>query len=219
MQYELIWVETTGDRDQKTSLRTLGKSDFFTRELDQMLLRGEIDLAIHSAKDLPEPLPEGLVLAFLTKGLDPRDSLVLRDQESIETLPNGAWIATSSERREEAVLTLRKDFRFKDVRGKVAERLALLERGEADGVVIAEAALLRLGLTHLNRLQLPGPTAPGQGQLAVVCRQNFSDDLAQRSRNKCCYRSQVEKIPVQFRNLDTTRENRWNNRFDRHGIR
>ena len=170
--FEFVWVETTGDRDKATSLRTLGKSDFFTHELDQILLWGEIDLAIHSAKDLPEPLPEGLSLAYLTKGLDPRDSLVLREGESLETLPWGAWIATSSERREEAVRKLRGDLRFKDVRGTIAERLELLQRGEADGVVIAAAALLRLRLGDLNRVYLPGPTAPGQGQLAVVCRAN-----------------------------------------------
>ncbi|MDE3045989.1 MAG: hydroxymethylbilane synthase [Verrucomicrobiota bacterium] len=168
--FEPVWVETIGDRDLATSLRTLGKSDFFTRELDEMLLRGEIDIAVHSAKDLPEPLPSGLCIAALTKGLDPRDSLVFRKGESLETLPSGAWIATSSERREEAVRSLRSDLRFKDVRGPIAQRLALLQTGEADGVVIAEAALLRLGFHHLPRIYLPGPTTPGQGQLAIVCR-------------------------------------------------
>src|SRR6266852_5250049 len=78
LRCELVWVTTTGDLDKKTSLRGLEKTDFFTRELDQMVLRGEIDGAIHSAKDLPDPLPKGLKLAALSKGVDPRDSLVFR---------------------------------------------------------------------------------------------------------------------------------------------
>ncbi len=169
-EHEIIWVETFGDKDQKSSLRPLGKSDFFTRELDYMLLNREIDWAIHSAKDLPDPLPDGLKIACLTQGLDARDSLVLREGETLNSLPCGAWIATSSERREEAVRSLRNDLQFKDVRGTIHQRLHLLHTREADGVVIAEAALIRLQLTHLNRLFLPGPTSQGQGQLALVTR-------------------------------------------------
>src|SRR5438132_10204375 len=74
----VVWVQTTGDIDKKTSLRGLDKTDFFTRELDQMVLQGQIDGAIHSAKDLPEPLPKGLKLMALSKGIDSRDSLVFR---------------------------------------------------------------------------------------------------------------------------------------------
>lgn len=167
-----IWVETMGDQDLATSLRFLGKTDFFTRELDQLLVVGAIRLAIHSAKDLPDPLPKGLCVAARSKGLDPRDCLVVRD--SLAALPAGAWIATSSERREKAVSALRADFRFKDLRGTIHQRLEKLETGEADGVVVAEAALIRLKLTHLNRVYLPGPVAEGQGRLALVCRE---DDL------------------------------------------
>lgn len=167
-----VWVETTGDLDRKTSLRSLQKNDFFTRELDELLLLGKIDAVIHSAKDLPDPLPEGIVIAALTSGVDPRDSLVLRDGESLAKLRPGAVIATSSERREEAVRQLKKDAVFIDLRGTIGERLALLETGIADGVVVAEAALIRLGLTHLNRVFLPGDTTPHQGRLAVVVRKH-----------------------------------------------
>ncbi len=166
----MTWVETRGDLDQITSLRTLDKTDFFTRELDQLLLNGAIDVAIHSAKDLPDPLPDGLVIAAMTKGVDSRDALVLREGETLESLPSNAWIATSSERREEAVRRLRKDLQFKDIRGTIHARLAKLDTGEADGVVIAEAALIRLKLTHLNRIYLPGPTAEGQGRLAILVK-------------------------------------------------
>jgi hydroxymethylbilane synthase len=165
-----VWIETTGDLDQKTSLRSFGKTDFFTRELDQLLLEGSIRLAIHSAKDLPEPKVKGLFVAAVTNGLDPRDALVVCD--SFDALPIGAWIATSSKRREDAVRSLRSDLRFKDLRGTIHQRLELLENGGADGIVVAEAALIRLHLIHLNRIYLPGNGSEGQGQLAILCRED-----------------------------------------------
>lgn len=165
-----VWVETTGDRDKKTSLRYLGASNFFTKELDEMLLAHQIRIAIHSAKDLPDPLPEGLSVIALTKGVDPRDSLVLRNGDDFYSLSKGAKIATSSLRREETVRSLRSDVTFVDLRGTIGERLALLEKGEVDALVMAEAAILRLQLTHLNRLFLPGAAAMHQGRLAVVAR-------------------------------------------------
>lgn len=164
---EPVWIDTTGDLDQQTSLRTLDKTDFFTRELDQLLLAGKIQVAIHSAKDLPDPLPQGLALIALTRGIDPRDALVLRPGE---TLQKGFSIATSSLRREEAVRQLCLGLTFLDLRGPIHTRLAKLDTHEADGVVVAEAALVRLGLTHLNRIFLPGETTPNQGRLAIVAR-------------------------------------------------
>lgn len=170
LSFEIVWTLTAGDKDKTTSLRSLEKSDFFTRELDEMLLEGRIDAAIHSAKDLPDPIREGLQIAALTRGVDPRDALVLRAGESLESLPGCAVIATSSERREEAVMALRQGLRFSDLRGTIAERLAKLETGEADGVVVAEAALIRLKLTHLNRVYLPGLPVSLQGKLAILIR-------------------------------------------------
>lgn len=169
--FEIQAVETYGDRDRSTSLRTLGSTDFFTREVDALVLNGTCRISIHSAKDLPDPLPIGLKLVALTRGVNPADALVLRAGETIESLASGANIATSSIRREECVRQLRSDLQFIDLRGTIAERLAKLSDGTADGVVVAEAALIRLGLTHLNRLLLPGETARYQGQLAVVARQ------------------------------------------------
>lgn len=168
VSFDLIKVVTIGDKDKKTSLRNLGKSDFFTKEIDEMLLKKEARIGIHSAKDLPEPLPEGLTIVALTRGVDNADALVMRPGESLASLPSGAVIATSSERREEMVRALRSDLRFCDLRGTIGERLEKLERGEADGVVVAEAALIRLKLTPLNRMIIPGETAAGQGQLAIV---------------------------------------------------
>lgn len=165
------WVVTEGDRDRVTSLRSLDKTDFFTKQIDQLLLQGGCRVAVHSAKDLPEPLPEGLILVALTLGIDPGDVLVLRNKETLDSLRSGAIVATSSKRREEAVRQLRADLCFVDLRGTIEERLSKLESGQADGVVVAEAALIRLGITALNRVRLPGSTAQHQGQLAIVARE------------------------------------------------
>jgi hydroxymethylbilane synthase len=173
IEFDPLLIISQGDKDLKTSLRTLDKTDFFTKEVDEMVLTGKCRVGIHSAKDLPEPLPEGLAMAALTKGIDPRDVLVMRLGATLENLQPGSIIATSSPRREENVRLLRPDLSFIDLRGTVETRLAKLETHEADGIVVAEAALIRLGLTHLNRIYLPNETAPLQGKLAILVR---SDD-------------------------------------------
>ncbi|MDE3055909.1 MAG: hydroxymethylbilane synthase [Verrucomicrobiota bacterium] len=162
-----VWTSSPGDRDRTTSLRSLGATDFFTRDLDHMLLKGDIRIAIHSAKDLPAPLPKGLIPVAITQGVDSRDSLVFRGSG----IPHKGTIALSSVRREEALRAIDPSFRFIDLRGTIAERISLLERGEVDGVVIAEAALIRLKLTHLSRKILDIPTPPLQGKLAILARE------------------------------------------------
>ena len=125
-------------------------------------------MAVHSAKDLPDPIPTGLSIAALTPGLDPRDSLVM----SAHPMPTKEpLIATSSKRREENVRLMYPSALFVDLRGTIHERLNVLTRGEADGVVIAEAALIRLELTHLPRVFLLGETSLGQGKLAILIRE------------------------------------------------
>lgn len=173
--FEPILVQTTGDLDQKTSLRNLHKTDFFTKEIDTLVLKGACNIGIHSAKDLPSPLPEGLQVVAMTKGLDPSDVLVMRHGDSLDTLPHDARIATSSERREEAVIRLNPNLKFVDLRGTIEQRLEKLENKEADGVVVAEAALIRLGLTHLNRVRIPGDTAEHQGRIAIVARKGDNE--------------------------------------------
>ncbi|MBF5059329.1 hydroxymethylbilane synthase [Candidatus Neptunochlamydia vexilliferae] len=163
------WVETVGDRDLESSLGPMEKTDFFTREIDQRVLDGRCDVGIHSAKDLPDPLPEGLEMVALTEGVDPSDSLVMREGDRLETLPVGAVIGSSSERRDRVVKGLRPDLKCIEVRGPVDKRLEMLDRGEIDGLVVAEAALIRLGIER-NRISLPGKTAPLQGKLAILAR-------------------------------------------------
>ncbi len=182
IEFQPIWVETTGDKDLKTSLRSLEKTDFFTKEIDALVLSGQCRIGIHSAKDLPDPLPQGLVLIALTKGVDPSDSIALREGDTLESLPLGAKIGTSSVRREKNIRELRSDFVCVDIRGNIQTRLMLLDEGIVDGLVIAEAALIRLKLTHRNRIFLPGERAPLQGQLAVLAR---ADDEEMLQLFKC----------------------------------
>lgn len=169
--FEVILINTMGDKDKTTSLRNLDKSDFFTREIEELQLNGGCQISIHSAKDLPQELKKGLVIAAITEGIDASDVLVMQDGSTLARLPSGSVIATSSQRREEAVKRLRTDLNFIDLRGTIEERLLFLKRGQAAGVVIAEAALIRLGFTYLNRLRLPGEAAPFQGKLAILARE------------------------------------------------
>lgn len=172
--FECLFLKTQGDKDQKQSLRNLDKTDFFTKEVDDLLLKGNCRIAIHSAKDLPATIPEGLQVVAITQGLNPDDALVMRRGVQIDTLPPGSIIATSSLRREEAIRAIRPDLSFVDIRGPIEQRLMKVKCRIVDGVVIAEAALIRLKLTHLNRFRLPGSTVPLQGQLAIIAR---ADDI------------------------------------------
>lgn len=189
VEFKNFFVSTQGDNDQKTSLRILDKTNFFTKEIDDLVLEGTCRIGIHSAKDLPEPIPNGLQIAALTKGLDSADVCVLRMGDSFDTLPPGSIIATSSDRRESIIKSLRPDFKVCDLRGTIHQRLAKLETGEADGIVVAEAALIRLGLTHLNKIRLPGETALYQGKLAIVTRLNDHEML----RIFACLDSRIKK--------------------------
>lgn len=164
IEFECEFCSSPGDRDLKRSLRPLEKSDFFTRDIDQKLLAGEANVAVHSAKDLPEPLPKGLTLVALTKGVDSSDLLLFNQPLSDQPL-----VATSSERREENVKHLFPNARFTEVRGTIDERLCQLDRGDCDGLVVAKAALIRLGLDR-EGITLPGEVAPLQGRLAIIAR-------------------------------------------------
>jgi hydroxymethylbilane synthase len=177
-QFEHFWMQTSGDIDQKSSLRDKEKSDFFTKELTDAQKQGLFRISIHSAKDLPEPIPEGICLAALTKGKNPADSLVLPEGKTLETLGKSPKVGTSSKRREEEIKKLIPHAEFVDIRGPIEKRLKLLTQNIVDALVIAECALLRLGLEFLHRIELPGAVAKYQGQLAVLA---CEEDLEMRS--------------------------------------
>jgi hydroxymethylbilane synthase len=179
--FQMTYVNTTGDLDLTTSLRSLEKTDFFTKEIEEMQLQGQCRLSIHSAKDLPASLQTGLVVVALTRGVNPADALVLPQGKTVADLPEGARIGTSSLRREAVIKEMRADFVCCDIRGTIESRLEQLDRGDFDGVVVAEAALLRLKVKR-PRLLFPGQSAPLQGQLAIVA---LEDDEECKQLFKC----------------------------------
>ncbi|MBI4978077.1 MAG: uroporphyrinogen-III C-methyltransferase [Spirochaetes bacterium] len=171
---ETIAIDTVGDKDKKTPLTRVDGSDFFTREIDEALIGGDIDCAVHSAKDLPLHIPQGLTIAAITKGIDNRDALVIRGQR----LPRNARIGTSSARRTAEITRIGKDFRAFDIRGTIGERLALLDANVIDGLIVASAAMIRLGLTKRIYRYLDITTSPLQGRLAILVRSDRSDSAA-----------------------------------------
>ena len=168
IQFTPIWIITTGDQDKTTPLKTLEKTNFFTDEIDRRQVSGEFRISVHSAKDLPDPLHPELEIVALTKGVGSSDSLVVREFP----IRFGSRIGTSSHRREAFLKSWRRDLECVDIRGTIDERLQLLDDGIVDGVIMAEAGLIRLGLTHLPRLHLDIDTAELQGRLAVIARKN-----------------------------------------------
>lgn len=165
--------KTAGDLDKTTSLLTSPADNFFTNVIDQALLKGEIDVGIHSAKDLPQVLPAGLKIFALTKPLDETDALVAKAK--LSQLPAGSRIGTSSLLRKQEILKINPQVKIVDIRGTIEERLALLEKGQFEGVVMATCALKRLGLQKKITEILPWEGTALQGQLAVVGREEDAD--------------------------------------------
>lgn len=168
--HELIFLKTKGDIDKKTSLSASPGDDFFTNTLDAALLEKMIDISIHSAKDLPKTMTEGLEVYALTKPLDETDSWVSRYE--LHELPLGAKIGTSSPLRSQMILETAPQAVLSDIRGTIEERLKMLDSGIVDGLIIATCALKRLGLETRIKSILPWQAAALQGQLAVVGRAN-----------------------------------------------
>src|SRR3990167_8023506 len=126
LKADIIGIETYGDKDKNTPISDMEGSDFFTREIDEALLKGDIDFAVHSAKDLPDKIREGLYIAAMTQAIDPYDALVSKEGLKLGELPVGARIGTSSSRRKEQLKAHRGDFEIADIRGNTEERLKLL---------------------------------------------------------------------------------------------
>ena len=175
---ELQRIVTTGDKIQDVPLAQIGGKALFTKELELAMLAGEIDLAVHSLKDMPTELPQGLILAATTERLDPYDAFISCKVRNLRDLPHGAVMGTSSLRRKAQLLRLRPDLNIVSLRGNLDTRLKKLDEGQFDAIVLAAAGLRRLGWSsRISELLSAEDCLPavGQGVLAIETR---SDDPA-----------------------------------------
>ena len=177
---EVVEITTAGDRDRTSPLTSGEGAGWFTSAIQDALLAGEVDVAVHSYKDLPTARPKGLVIAAVPQRADPRDALVSRDGATLAGLPQGAVVGTSSPRRAAQAAALRPDLVLRPIRGNVDTRLAKVDAGEYDAAILAIAGLERLGLaeraSHVFGFEEMLP-APAQGALAVECRRDDSETL------------------------------------------
>jgi len=170
---ELVHIRTSGDQQTERPLWQVRGQAFFTREIDRALLAKEVDIAVHSLKDLPTQLDAGLELAALLPRADPRDALVSLRGATLAALPAGARIGTSSLRRRAFLARLRPDAMLLELRGNVPTRIERLQHGEYDAIVLAAAGLVRLGLAQHVTEYLPAesfPPAVSQGVIGVCAR-------------------------------------------------
>jgi hydroxymethylbilane synthase len=170
---EIVTIRTTGDRVQNRLLAEIGGKGLFAKEIEEALLAGKIDLAVHSLKDLETWLPDGLVIACVPPRDDPRDALSSESGASLASLPRGAKVGTASLRRQAQLLRYRPDLSIVPIRGNVNTRLRKMEAGEVDALVLALCGLVRLDLSGYATEILPREImlpAVGQGALAVECR-------------------------------------------------
>ncbi len=171
LAYEIKYLESYGDKNQQISLLNgEAPADIFTRELDDAIRQGDADIAIHSAKDLPYPLPEDIEVIALFPAFDTTDSLVSRGHKKLAELPAGSIIGTSSPLRKKGLNELRPDLTIKGIRGCIEERVQQVKDGKYDAAIVATCALKRLGMEDEIAEVLPFPTHPLQGFLAVTAK-------------------------------------------------
>jgi hydroxymethylbilane synthase len=179
---EILVVKTTSDHHPELPLSVIDRRDVFTRQLDEALLKGEIDLAIHSLKDVPTELPEGITLAAFTERRDPSDVLVSEERYDIDGLPEGAVVATSSLRRRAQLLHRRPDLRMVEIRGNIDTRVRKMREGAADAIVLARPGLVRLGLDAPHTIVPPEIMLPAVGQGALAAATLEEHPLRERIR-------------------------------------
>ncbi|MGI0488733.1 hydroxymethylbilane synthase [Pantanalinema rosaneae CENA516] len=181
--FEVHTMSTQGDKILDVALAKIGDKGLFTKELEVGMINGDIDFAVHSLKDLPTRLPEGLVLGCVTERENPADALVVHEQhkdKQLETLPEGAVIGTSSLRRLAQLRHHYPHLSFKDVRGNLNTRLSKLDAGEYDALILAVAGLHRLGMGDRIHQVIPAEVslhAVGQGALGIECRGDDTEVL------------------------------------------
>ncbi|MGV2828926.1 hydroxymethylbilane synthase [Myxosarcina sp. GI1(2024)] len=183
IDFEVEKISTKGDKILDVALAKIGDKGLFTKELEEGMLRRDTDFAVHSLKDLPTNLPKGLMLGCVTQRVDPADALVVNakfQDKQLDTLPEGAVIGTSSLRRLAQLRHYYPHLEFKDIRGNVNTRLAKLDAGEYDGIILAVAGLQRLQMSDRIHQVIPGEIslhAVGQGALGIECRAGDTEIL------------------------------------------
>lgn len=173
LQVELVPITSRGDKILDVPLNKVGGKALFVKELETALLDGTADIAVHSMKDVPMEFPEGLGLPVICEREDPRDAWVSNQYPSLEAMPAGAVVGTSSLRRQSQVLAARPDLQVRFLRGNVNTRLAKLDSGEYDAIILASAGLLRLEMHDRIRLFIPPEQclpSGGQGAVGIECR-------------------------------------------------
>ncbi|CEK12815.1 hydroxymethylbilane synthase [Chthonomonas calidirosea] len=190
IEVELVVIETTGDKQRDRPFTAVGTKGMFVKEIEEALLQGTIDVGVHSAKDLPSELPNGLSIICIPPREAPYDVLIAREARSLEQLPAQAVIGTSSLRRRAQIASVRPDLRFVELRGNLDTRLRKLKEGQCDALVLAYAGLHRLGAEWEGRITqiLPKEVclpAPGQGALAIEAREDREDLRALFSALHC----------------------------------
>ena len=177
---EIVIIKTSGDKFQQTSFSQIGTKGVFIKELEDALLDERIDLAVHSMKDVPTEMPEDLTIAAIGKREDVRDALLSLSGATLESLPRGARVGTSSLRRQSQLLYARRDLRVLELRGNVDTRIEKLRRGDYDAIVLAKAGLDRLGLSaNISEVLPPEVSLPaaGQGAIGIEARSGDTETL------------------------------------------
>ncbi|MGQ9469092.1 MAG: hydroxymethylbilane synthase [Nitrososphaerales archaeon] len=177
---EVKVIKTAGDRFMNKPLTQFKRKGIFEREIDKAIIKGDIDFAVHSMKDLPTSLPKGLIIASVPKRDSPYDVLITKNGSKLKDLPKGAIIGTSSIRREAQIRFVRPDLEIKPIRGNVDTRIKKLKEGQYDAIILAEAGIKKLNMGDFisERLSLKQFTpAPGQGALALVTMEENSELL------------------------------------------
>jgi hydroxymethylbilane synthase len=178
---EIITIKTSGDKFQKLSFSQIGTKGVFIKELEDALLDQRIDLAVHSMKDVPTEMPDGLTIAAIGKREDVRDALLCASGATLASLPHDARVGTSSLRRQAQLLYARRDLRLLELRGNVDTRIEKLKRGDYDAIVLAKAGLDRLGLAgNISEVLPPEVSLPAAGQGAIGIETRADDAATMR---------------------------------------
>ncbi len=195
---ETVIIKTSGDRIQDRSLADIGGKGLFTKEIEEALTDGRIDIAVHSLKDLPAWMPDGLGLASVLVRADPRDALLSPVADSIRALPQGARVGTSSPRRRALLLNLRPDLDIVEFRGNVGTRLAKLEAGEVQATMLAVAGMARLGMGNVRHHPVdPTEMLPAACQGAIGLEIRLDDSRAQAVCDALCHLDTLNAVTAE----------------------